>query len=65
MLKRQHPETVMGETLPEPRLTMKGRLLLALYIGVPALLALALLDIFVWAAVKTAFGVSVSVLSMF
>ena len=61
MLKRDKAETVLGHTIPEPRVTPTGRALMLLYVGLPLLATLTLLDLFIWAAVKTAFGVCVGV----
>ncbi|MCI4663514.1 MAG: hypothetical protein MRY74_02215 [Neomegalonema sp.] len=57
MFRRGRAKAVLGHDLPEPRVTATGRALMVLYVGLPVLAVLILLDLFVWAAMKTAFGV--------
>lgn len=39
------PETVMGYTIPEPRITLSGIWLVFLYVGLPLLVLTGLLDL--------------------
>ena len=52
---RKKPEEVLGHTLPEPRLTPVGVLLLVAWISVPVLLVGSVLDL----VVQALFGVCV------
>jgi hypothetical protein len=45
LIKR--PETVLGHSLPEPRITLAGALLLALAVSIPVLVLGSLLDLLV------------------
>lgn len=65
MFRRRTAKPVFGERTPLDRDDAPARFWLALYIGAPALIALALLDFFVWAAVKAAFGVCVGLWCVF
>jgi hypothetical protein len=47
------PETVMGHTIPEPRITLSGVWLVFLYLVLPLLIATGLLDL----AMQIVFGI--------
>lgn len=53
LIKR--PENVLGHSLPEPRITLVGALLLVLAVSLPVLVVGSLLDL----VVQWAFGVCV------
>jgi hypothetical protein len=53
LIKR--PDNVLGHSLPEPRITLAGAVLLALAVSVPVLVLGSLLDLFV----QWVFGVCV------
>lgn len=52
---RRKPETVLGHTLPEPRLTLAGVLTIVAWATLPVLVLGSLLDL----AVQAIFGVCV------
>ena len=51
------PETVMGHTIPEPRITLGAIGLILLYIGLPILVVTGLMDL----AMQLVFGVCTGV----
>ncbi len=57
MFKQRKAKTVLGRPMSELRSGVTDRALLALSVGAPILVLFVLLDLFVWAAVKAAFGV--------
>ena len=52
---RRRPETVLGHTLPEPRITLAGVLTLLAWVSLPVLILGSLLD----ALMQGVFGVCV------
>ena len=54
MLRLHREHTVLGRRLPPPRVTPTGARLFLLYIGLPMLTALFLLDLAIWAIAEAA-----------
>lgn len=65
MLRRNRVQTVMGQRIPVPRVTIEGRLLALLYLGAPLMAALLLFDVVVWALFKLTLGWCVAVWCVF